>query len=130
MLCEVENAMYNLQIDLPPPNNTTITSELAKQGGISRMLVQDLVVLKIYEKFLNDWSLGMRNALNVTIPDTCKTRSLNGTHTNPEQCILKPRKPKKWLKMKKRAKMIKKKNSRGRNNPSNRILRRRLIKLN
>ncbi|XP_011254819.1 uncharacterized protein LOC105250426 isoform X1 [Camponotus floridanus] len=131
MLCEVENAMYNLQIDLPPPNNTTITSELAKEGGISRMLVQDWVVLKIYEKFLNDWSLGMRNALNVTIPNTCKIKSLNGTHTeNSEQCILKPRRPKKWLKMKKRAKTIKKKNSRGRNSSSNRILRSRLIKLN
>ncbi|XP_072759433.1 uncharacterized protein [Anoplolepis gracilipes] len=49
MLCEVENAMYNLQIDLPTPNNSSIITPKfwSKESDITQMLIQDWGVLKI-----------------------------------------------------------------------------------
>lgn len=126
MLCEVETAMYNLQIDLPPPHNTTIiTPEFwSKEGGVTQMLIQDWGVLKIYGDFVYDWTLGMNNILNATLPDTCKIRSHD---KNPKRrCILK-KKHLKLLKMKK-SRMLKKQNLR-RNSSSNRISRRKLFNL-
>lgn len=126
MLCEVETAMYNLQIDLPPPHNTTIiTPEFwSKEGGVTQMLIQDWGVLKIYGDFVYDWTLGMNNILNATLPDTCKIRSHD---KNPKRrCILKKRHLK-LLKMKK-SRMLKKQNLR-RNSSSNRISRRKLFNL-
>lgn len=128
MLCEVETAMYNLQINLPPPNNITIiTPEFwSKEGGVTQMLIQDWGVYKIYKDSLKDWLSAIRNALNATLPVACQIKSQNINFR--KRCFLKKR-HKKWLKMKKRIKPIKKQFPRGRNNSSNRISRRRLIKL-
>lgn len=109
MLCEVENALYNLQIDLPPPKNITIiTSKFwSKEGDVTQMLIQDSGVLKNYKTFLFNWKLIMLNVLNATKFDTCKTRLLNESRTKnlKKRCILE-RKHKKSLK--KRIKTIRK----------------------
>ncbi|KAL6446301.1 hypothetical protein ACFW04_001125 [Cataglyphis niger] len=128
MMCEVQTAMYKLQIDLPPPNNITIiTSEFwSKEGGVTQMLVQDWGVLKMYKDSLKDWLATIRNALNNTLPVACQMKSHNKNFRR--RCVLRKR-HQKWLKLKKRIKPIKKQFPCGRHNSSKRILRRRLIKL-
>ncbi|XP_029156079.1 uncharacterized protein LOC114928873 isoform X2 [Nylanderia fulva] len=76
MLCEVENGMYNLQIDIPPPKNRAIiTSKFwSKEGDVTQMLIQDSGVLKIYRTFLLNWKLIMLHVLNSPKFNSCKTK--------------------------------------------------------
>ena len=73
MLCEVETAILNLGIQLPNVHKSSIVSESsnwAKEGDFTLMLVQDSGVIRLYQTFLNDWTRAFRNA-TATGPGTC-----------------------------------------------------------
>lgn len=73
MLCEVETAILNLGLQLPTTHSEHIVTESsnwAKEGDLTLMLIQDWGVLRLYQIFLNDWTRAFRNA-TATGPGTC-----------------------------------------------------------
>lgn len=73
MLCEVETAILNLGLQLPVTHKSVILTESsnwAREGDLTLMLIQDSGVLRLYQAFLNDWIRALRNA-TATGPGTC-----------------------------------------------------------
>jgi pyruvate/2-oxoglutarate dehydrogenase complex dihydrolipoamide acyltransferase (E2) component len=73
MLCEVETAILNLGLPLPISHKSVIVTESsnwAREGDLTLMLIQDSGVLRLYQAFLNDWIRALRNA-TATGPGTC-----------------------------------------------------------
>ncbi|KAG7190463.1 hypothetical protein KM043_006567 [Ampulex compressa] len=73
MLCEVETAILNLGLQVPTTHTALIVTESsnwAKEGDLTLMLIQDWGVLRLYQTFLNDWTRAFRNA-TATGPGTC-----------------------------------------------------------
>ena len=73
MLCEVETAILNLGLQLPVTHKSVIVTESsnwAREGDLTLMLIQDSGVLRLYQAFLNDWIRALRNA-TATGPGTC-----------------------------------------------------------
>ncbi|XP_014231863.1 uncharacterized protein LOC106655815 [Trichogramma pretiosum] len=92
MLCEVETAILNLGLQLPSTYKATLvtgSSNWAREGDLTLMLIQDSGVLRLYQAFLNDWIRALRNA-TATGPGTCDPAMLR-----PLSNYFKPKKPKK-----------------------------------
>ncbi|KAJ8688084.1 hypothetical protein QAD02_023879 [Eretmocerus hayati] len=73
MLCEVETAILNLGVQMPAMHKSILVSESsnwAREGDLTLMLIQDSGVLRLYQAFLNDWIRALRNA-TATGPGTC-----------------------------------------------------------
>lgn len=90
MLCEVETAILNLGLDMPSTHTAVIVTESsnwAKEGDLTLMLIQDWGVLRLYQAFLNDWTRAFRNA-TATGPGTCDPTLLR-------PLTLRPKSPKK-----------------------------------
>lgn len=78
MLCEVETAILNLGLQLPTTHTAQIvtdSSDWAKEGDHTQMLIQDWGVLRLYQIFLNDWTRAFRNA-TATGPGTCDPNTI------------------------------------------------------
>ncbi|XP_014206699.1 uncharacterized protein LOC106638161 [Copidosoma floridanum] len=90
MLCEVETAIQNLGLKLPVTHKSMLVTESsnwAREGDLTLMLIQDSGVLRLYQAFLNDWIRALRNA-TVTGPGTCDPAMLR-----PLASYFKPKKP-------------------------------------
>lgn len=90
MLCEVETAILNLGLQLPVTHKSVIVTESsnwAREGDLTLMLIQDSGVLRLYQAFLNDWIRALRNA-TATGPGTC-----DPTMLRPLTSYFKPKKP-------------------------------------
>ncbi|XP_076245936.1 uncharacterized protein LOC143186251 [Calliopsis andreniformis] len=73
VLCEVETAILNLGLQLPTAHTEKIVTESsnwAKEGDLTLMLIQDWGVIKLYQTFLNAWTKAFRNA-TAPGPGTC-----------------------------------------------------------
>lgn len=73
VLCEVETAMLNLGLQVPiAPTEKIVTesSNWAKEGDLTMMLIQDWGVIRLYQTFLNAWTKAFRNA-TAPGPGTC-----------------------------------------------------------
>lgn len=73
MLCEVETAIQNLGLKMPLTHKSALVTESsnwAREGDLTHMLIQDSGVLRLYQAFLNDWIRALRNA-TATGPGTC-----------------------------------------------------------
>ncbi|XP_011499773.1 PREDICTED: uncharacterized protein LOC105363720 [Ceratosolen solmsi marchali] len=89
MLCEVETAILNLGLPLPISHKSVIVTESsnwAREGDLTLMLIQDSGVLRLYQAFLNDWIRALRNA-TATGPGTCDPAMLR-----PLMSYFKPKK--------------------------------------
>lgn len=83
MLCEVETAILNLGLQLPTTHTAHIVTESsnwAKEGDLTLMLIQDWGVLRLYQIFLNDWTRAFRNA-TATGPGTCDPNTVKPLNT-------------------------------------------------
>lgn len=106
MLCEVETAILNLGLKLPRAHQAVIVTESsnwAKEGDLTLMLIQDWGVLRLYQAFLKDWTRAFRNATAVG-PGTCDFEAVKNLELWPK----KARKPQK-APLKKKPKRPKKK---------------------
>ncbi|XP_012281364.1 uncharacterized protein LOC105700263 isoform X2 [Orussus abietinus] len=86
MLCEVETAILNLGLQLPVSHKSVIVTESsnwAKEGDLTLMLIQDWGVLRLYQVFLNDWMRAFRNA-TATGPGTCDPSTLKPLSLKPK----------------------------------------------
>lgn len=73
MLCEVETAILNLGLQIPTAHTAKIVTESsnwAKEGDLTLMLIQDWGVIRLYQTFLNAWTKAFRNA-TAPGPGTC-----------------------------------------------------------
>ncbi|XP_026668219.1 uncharacterized protein LOC108623611 isoform X2 [Ceratina calcarata] len=65
VLCEVETAILNLGLQIPPAHTAKIVARnvnWAMEGDLTQMLIQDWGVIRFYQVFLNDWTKAFRNA--------------------------------------------------------------------
>ncbi|XP_053983362.1 uncharacterized protein LOC128878828 isoform X1 [Hylaeus volcanicus] len=65
VLCEVETAILNLDLNIPTKHKSKIVTESsnwAKEGDLTLMLIQDWGVIRFYQTFLNAWTKAFRNA--------------------------------------------------------------------
>ncbi|RLU25488.1 hypothetical protein DMN91_001644 [Ooceraea biroi] len=64
LLCEVETAIVNLGLKMPRTRTERVINKKnwQEKGDLTRMLIQDWGVLKVYRIFLNDWMTVFRNA--------------------------------------------------------------------
>lgn len=87
MLCEVETAITNLGIQLPKSHKAVIVTESsnwAKEGDLTLMLIQDSGVLHLYQAFLNDWIRAFRNATAIGT-GTCDPRTVQPLNLRPRK---------------------------------------------
>ncbi|XP_043508452.1 uncharacterized protein LOC122527924 isoform X1 [Frieseomelitta varia] len=73
VLCEVETAILNLGLQVPTAHTAKIVTESsnwAKEGDLTLMLIQDWGVIRLYQKFLNAWTKAFRDA-TAPGPGTC-----------------------------------------------------------
>ncbi|KZC14691.1 hypothetical protein WN55_07328 [Dufourea novaeangliae] len=78
-LCEVETAISNLGLQIPTAHTAKIVTESsnwAKEGDLTLMLIQDGGVIRLYRKFLNAWTEAFRNA-TAPGPGTCDSTRQN-----------------------------------------------------
>ncbi|XP_031841136.1 uncharacterized protein LOC116430743 isoform X2 [Nomia melanderi] len=82
VLCEVETAIFNLGLQIPTAHTAKIVTESsnwAKEGDLTHMLIQDGGVIRLYQTFLNAWTKAFRNA-TAPGPGTCNpARPNSGT---------------------------------------------------
>ncbi|CAK9800771.1 hypothetical protein ANTPLA_LOCUS2557 [Anthophora plagiata] len=79
VLCEVETAILNLGLQLPTAHTAKIVTESsnwAKEGDLTLMLIQDWGVIRLYQTFLNAWTKAFRNA-TANGPGTCDPSKQN-----------------------------------------------------
>ncbi|XP_017761123.1 PREDICTED: uncharacterized protein LOC108551464 [Eufriesea mexicana] len=84
VLCEVETAILNLGLQVPTAHTTKIVTESsnwAKEGDLTLMLIQDWGVIRLYQTFLNAWTKAFRNA-TAPGPGTCDPNRQNPGATN------------------------------------------------
>ena len=73
VLCEVETAILNLGLQVPTAHTAKIVTESsnwAKEGDLTLMLIQDWGVIRLYQTFLNAWTKAFRDA-TAPGPGTC-----------------------------------------------------------
>lgn len=73
VLCEVETAILNLGLQVPTAHTAKIVTESsnwAKEGDLTLMLIQDWGVIRLYQTFLKAWTEAFRNA-TAPGPGTC-----------------------------------------------------------
>ncbi|XP_078048252.1 uncharacterized protein LOC144475823 [Augochlora pura] len=73
VLCEVETAISNLGIKTSMSHTermVTESSNWAKEGDLTLMLIQDWGVIRLYQRFLKAWTKAFRNA-TAPGPGTC-----------------------------------------------------------
>ncbi|XP_076751252.1 uncharacterized protein LOC143423650 [Xylocopa sonorina] len=73
VLCEVETAILNLGLKIPTGHTARLVTESsnwAKEGDLTLMLIQDWGVIRLYQTFLKAWTKAFRNATEPG-PGTC-----------------------------------------------------------
>ncbi|XP_033322976.1 uncharacterized protein LOC117218580 isoform X2 [Megalopta genalis] len=82
VLCEVETAISNLGIKTSTSHTermVTESSNWAKEGDLTLMLIQDWGVIRLYQRFLKAWTKAFRDATaKVNGPGTCPDKQSHG----------------------------------------------------
>ncbi|XP_076658812.1 uncharacterized protein LOC143362481 isoform X1 [Halictus rubicundus] len=79
VLCEVETAISNLGMKVSTSHTeklVTESSNWAKEGDLTLMLIQDWGVIRLYQRFLKAWTRAFRNA-TAPGPGTCDSVKQN-----------------------------------------------------